>query len=796
MHSLRRDLHYALRTLRTDRRFAAVVILTLALGLGVTTAVFGVVHAVIIRPLPFREPERLTSVLLQREGRDPVALSYPVYQWWRNRARSFEHVAGNTVPYPLVLTGLGPTDRLPTSYVTDNLFTTLGARPARGRLFTPADDVEGAPLTIIVSDVFWRTRLGADTAAVGRRLELDGKSYEIVGIMPEGFAWPEDASAWRTYGASLTAPQRTQATGQTLVRIVARLRPQVSLEAAAHELDGLIAQFREAEPRYPDYSARAIPLQEAVIGPVRRPLLIFAAAVGVLLLIACTNAASLLAVRAVTREREIVLRAALGASRGRIVRQLLTEAVCLALIAGAIGVLLAFAGTRAFVALAGDALPRAAEVRLDGTALAFIAGVSLLTGLLFGLAPALHLATGSPAAGLRQAGAQGLRPRGRVLTSALIVGEVALAIVLLTGAGLLVRSFATLSGVTLGYDPARVLTADLRLPPSRYPSEESRRAFGEALHQRMSALPGVVAAAVTSGRPFAVGAFGTLSPGGDLVERPHGTVAFFQTTAGYFETLRIPLREGTFLPGDPVTQPGAVVVNEAFVAKFLPHDSPLGKRIVNRGRLFHIVGVVGDTQEWGLDRERWPHVYGAWTEEPTPFVHAMIRTRGAPAALVPALREAITGLDGALPVDGVRELETVIGDSIARPRFYASVVAAVSAIALLLAAIGIYGVMRYASEQRTREMAIRMALGARPGSVVALLVRRGLLLVITGVVLGIGGALAATRALGALLFEVSPTDPAVYAAVAATFVLVAVLATYLPARRAGAVDPTVTLRTE
>ena len=797
------DVRYAARQLRRSPAFALVAVLTLALGIGATTAIFSVVHGVLLRPLPYRAPERLVRIFsFSDHGRGSVS---PLdFADWRDQARSFEGIAAiSDVTLTLTARGAEP-ERLDGASVSANLFSVLGVRPTVGRAFAPGEDAPGAARVAVLSEELWRRRFGADPAVPGRTVLLDGESYTVVGVLPRGTGYPADADVWTPIDLSREAQSR----GARYLRVVGRLAPAVSLQQADADLAAVAKRLEQQDPSHnAGYGVSLVGLHESIVGDVRTPLLVLLGAVGLVLLVACVNVANLLLVRAVEREGEIAVRTALGAGRGRILRQLVTEGVLVSLLGGSLGAVLAAWGTRLFVAAAPEGIPRLREVGVDITALALTTAVVALTGVVFGLVPAVHAAAPDLGRTLR-VGGRGLTTRagGHRVRGALVTSEMALAVMLLVGAGLLLRSFARLRDVNPGFRPAGVLTLTVTLPPGTYAKDAHLQAFTAALVARLAAIPGVRSAAAVTSLPLTGTHFGLSftvdgRPAPDPADEPSAQIR--TATPDYFATMGIPLRRGRqFTPRDRDGAPQVVVVNEELVRRYFPGEDPIGKRVqlgwtrdsVRMGG--EIVGVVGDIKQFDLAGAPVPEIYTPYDQFPLEYVAAVVRTTADPALIAGPARAQVRALDPDLPVYRLMPMERVVAESVAQPRFYALLLGSFAGVALALAAIGIYGVVAYAVGRRTREMGLRMALGARPADVLALVVRQGLRAAIVGLAVGLVAAAAASRLLRSLLYELTPMDPATFAAAALALTAVAALACYVPARRAARTDPMVAMRSE
>jgi putative ABC transport system permease protein len=804
MAGLVQDLRFAVRGLRRTPGFTAAAVATLALGIGVTTAIFSVVNALLLRPLPYREPDRIVTAL--HGGNAPVAPAD--FLDWRAQSRSYQHAAAAQFWGPTLTARGAPEVIAPAMQVTADLFAVLGVEPLLGRTFRAGDDRPGAAPAVVLSHRLWRQRFAADPHLVGQTLTLDGRGYTVIGVMPRAFEfapfWVRKAELWTPLDLTSRAQDRR---GESL-RLFGRLAPGVSRDQAQAETDAI---WRRLQARYPaDTRADVVltPVHDKAVGKIRQPLLVLLAAVGFVLFIACANVANLLLARSAGRRREIGIRTSLGARPARLVRQLLTESLVLALAGGAVGVLLAHGGVAALVALGPRDLPRLETVAVDGTALAVTLLVSLLTGVGFGLAPALQLARGTLSGALRDGGRGATEGRGR---GVLVVCQVALALVLLTGAGLMIRSFQRLRAVDPGFRVAHLLSVEVPRPPrdplapltpgEQVDEAERRRGFARELLARIRALPGVEAASAVnhvpiSGDVWMTALFVEGAPAPAPGAEPH---AVYRVSApGYVQAAGLTLLRGRdFTDTDGPGAPGVALINEALARALWPHQDPLGQRIRLRDsgpNPRQIVGVVKDARQREWAATPVPELYLPYLQNPSSGLTLVLRTAGEPQALAPAVQRAIAAVDPRLPLARPQVMDQVVAEALGQPRFNLLLLNAFAALALVLAAIGIYGVIAYGVSRRTREIGIRLALGSTSGQVLRLVMGRGLRLTAVGVVLGLGTALVTTRTMAALLFEVNATDGATFAAVAAAVVAVALLATFLPARRATAIDPATALR--
>ncbi len=811
METFFRDLRFGLRMLRKHPGFAAIAVLTLALGIGANTAIFSVFHGVLLEPLPFPDPHRLVTLWSQEDW--PYGTNGPEYFDLRERQTT---LAGLAV-YRVVggnLSGQGDPVRVTAAAVTAGFFPVLGVEPMLGRAFGEEEDQPGKDPVAVLRHGFWQRQLGGDPKALGRTLSFDGISYTVIGVMPPGFAFPDGADLWLP--AALDPANPAGRTGHGLGS-VARLRPGVSLDQASEDVRRISRAMHEEHPEaYPErfrsgWTLRVEPLQASLVGDVQPALLALLGAVGLVLLIACVNVANLLLARGTAREREITVRAALGASRGRLVRQLLTESVLLSLLGGAVGLGLAFWGLDQLVGLAPQGLPRLAGIGISAQVLAFVLAVSVATSLLFGLAPALFAVRGKLDEPLRNRAEGSAGPGREHLRGALVVLEVALTLVLLIGAGLLLRSFSNLRQVDLGFRTEQVLTVHLTLPRSSYPTAEARASFYDGLLARVGALPGVEAAGAISVLPLSGDfSFALMAEGmaANFPESyPHGLVVLSgprAVTPGYFRVMGIALLAGRlFEESDRGDAPLVVMVSDDFAREAWPDAaSVVGKRIAfptsGEAEWRTVVGMVRDVRDEkaNLAGRRYKDVYFPHAQQPAGDMFLTLRTAAEPTGLVGAVRGEVEALDPTLPLYEVRTMAEVVAHTLARPRLNALLMALFAAMATVLGAVGIYGVISYGVSQRTHEIGVRLALGAQPGDILRQIVGRGMVLVAAGLALGLAGAVVLTRWLESQLFGVAATDWAIYGAVAGLLAAVALAACYLPARRAMAVDTATALRYE
>jgi putative ABC transport system permease protein len=805
VEDLRQDLLFGLRVLRRNPVFSLVAVVTLAFGIGANTALFGITNAVVFRPLPFAEPERLQTLweCSAKSEESRVIVSPANYLDWREQTRSFEEMGAYTEDFYNLSEDASRPERVAGANVTPSLFRALGVRPLLGRTFLPEDEGREARSVVLLSYGLWQRRFGGDPNVVGKTVKLNGPPYTVVGVLPPDFIIsPRRYEVYRAM--SFDDSQKVSRRARYLT-VIARLRPGVTAEQARAEMNAVGARLAA---QYPDEnggrSATSYPLDRTITWNTRTALLTLLGAVGLVLLIACANVANLLLGQAAGRRKEMAVRAALGAGRLRLVRQMLTESLTLSLAGGLAGLLLAKWGVRLLVSLSPAGIPRAEEAGLDLRVLGFALLVSTLTGLVFGLVPALQASKVELTDALKSSARSAAGGRRSLARGALVAAEVALSLVLLVGAGLLVKSFVRLTEVELGFDPAHVVAADISLP-YRYNTPEKRTEFYRQLLKRVEALPGVSSASVSQSVPLSGEEHGAQfmvvgrEPAPDGSDR-HGSI-FHRVSEGYFKTLGVRLLKGRNLnERDTAGAPAVALVNETLARKVFPGEDPLGKQIVLTGdappRPREIVGVVSDTRYVTPDSEPYSEIYVSYLTEPWPHMSLAVRATGDPGSLVGGMREALSAVDKDVPLANVKEMEEYVHDSFGPQRFSALLLTAFAVAALGLAALGVYGVISNTVARRTHEIGIRIALGARGGDVVRLVVGQGMRPVLLGLLAGLAGAFALTRVLESLLYGVSAFDPSVFAGVSLLLAATALAACYLPARRATRVDPTHALRHE
>ena len=804
-----KDLQFAIRSLIKQPGFTVVAVITLMLAIGVNTTIFSVVNAVLLRALPFPSAEQLVAI--QQSAGDDGLPGIAAYQYlsWRESQTGLADLGAYT-DNNFNLTGLGEPERISCAQVTASVFTTLGVQPVRGRIFLPQEDVTGANNVAIVSEKFWRARYGGADSILGNSLTLDNKPYTIVGVMPAGFRFPGEFDVWLPLALD---PAKEVGDMFTLIGVVGRIKPGENVERAQAELR-LIASnasqaVEEGKEPLPLAVVEIVPLQQQLVAGARLTVLVLWGAVGLVMLIACVNVAGLMVSRTLARQREMAVRAAVGARRWQLVRQLLTESVVLGLAGGVLGLLIALWSTRVIASLVpADFVTTVydlSSIPLDWRVFAFTLALSMVTGIVFGLAPALTASKPDLIQSFRNSRSAGLMSFGlRSFRGWLVVAELALAMVLLVAAGLLVRSFNKLTAIDLGFDRHSVLTAKISLPRSRYKEPAKSLAFQQELLQKIKAMPGVQTAGSSLHTPlrgFGMIVFTSIE-GQPELKKDDKPIGAGVVSPEYFQTLKIPLLQGRqFDERDEPAARKVAIVNEAFAQRFFPQGDVLGKRIgfgceEAEGTCRTIVGVVGNIRQESLTDEVAAELFLPSAQMPMNGITLFVRTAVDPVALTASIRNAVLTIDKDQPIYDVKTLAQRVSEATAVSQSLTILFATFALLALVLGAIGIYGIVSYAVTQRTQEIGIRMALGARAGDILGLILKHGVVLVLSGVVIGVAGALALTRFLASLLFEVTPTDTVTFVIVSVIFFVIAMLASFIPARRATKVNPLVALRYE
>lgn len=816
MHHMLQDLRVTIRQLRKSPGFALTTILTLALGIGATTAIFSLINAVLLRPLPFPQPDRLTwmaeKVPLGDTTRNEVgsSLSYPDFFDWRTQNHSFETIASYH-DNDFTLIGSGEPKHLYGDVVSADFFRTLGVNPALGRGFNAGDEKAGAN-SVVLSHQLWQSSFGSSPDIVGRAINIDNKSYTVVGVMPAGFAFPiqnPPAVLWTSLGDDAGGGEEapTAQRGMHMLDVVGRLKPGVSLAQAQADMNLIAVNLAKQYPNSNKHFDGAVIMSqlERMVGDTRTALRVLFAAVAFVLLIACVNVAGLLLARASRRRSEIALRAALGATRGEIIRQVLVESVFLSVCGGLLGVCFAVFLLRIAMRVVPDNLPRLDQVSVDARVMGFAILISVLTGLLFGVLPAWRMSRLDPSLALRE-GSRSLGPgRGQHrLHDWLVIAETAIGLVLLVGAGLLIHSFVRILQVDPGFDSRNILTASIALPDNRYNAQQQVQFFDQLL-PKLAALPGVQSAAAGWALPFAQNSMAisfdieghSLAPG----DQPAAGVHI--ATPGYLETLHIPVLRGrSFRPEDTAKSTPVMALNESFAHKYFPNEDPIGKRVriglgdgtVSSKSMREIIAVVGDVRERKLTKEAKPEYFLPYSQAAVTSPTLVIRSAVDPTALIGPVRAQVAAIDKTVPFYDVKTMDDIVSQAAAQPRFQAVLFGFFAAMALLLSAVGLYAVLSYMVAQRTMEIGLRLALGAQRENVLAMILRRGLILAGTGLAIGVAVSLVLTRFLQGMLYGVRPFDPLTFAAVSLTLLLVSLAASCAPAYRAGRLDPMLTLR--
>ena len=819
MESILQDTRYSVRSLIKTPGFTAVAVLVLALAIGANTAIFTLVNAVLLRPLPYPNADRLVMLWETNPrfqiGVDTLPVTPGTFMDWREQSSVFEYISALGVGR-FNLSGADEPERISGASVSPNFFQLMGIEPKLGRAFQDDEEKAGASKVVVISYALWQRRFSGAEDIVGKPMTLDGESYTVIGVAPEGFQFPRarelpyfvgvssPTELWRPMTLTDDFVNRKRANHQ--LSVIAKLKPGVTREQAQAEMAAIAARLEQAYSENQGIGAKVVPLSEQVVGNSRVALLVLMGAVALVLLIACANVGNLMLTRSSARRKEIAIRTALGASRGRVVRQLLIEAVLLSCASAIAGTLLSFWGVKAMLSLSSQNLPRVSEISIDVRVLGFTVAITLLTSLLFGVTPALQASKINLTEALKEGsrGLSGGRGRNRV-RSVLVIAEVALSLVLLIGAGLMIKSLAYLLKVDPGFKPDRTLTMNIALLGSKYASVNQQIAFFEDVTNRVEALPGVESAGLISSAPLSSGVYA----GGFSIEGRAPASANEDLSADrrmispeYFNALGIPLIKGrSFTDRDNQASTGVAIVSESLSRRFLGYEDPVGKRIKLGGRdstrpWLSIVGIAGDVRDTALESEARPCVYVPYPQFASLGMTLVVRTDADSKALIPAIRDEVWAVDRDQPVTDIKTMDQYVSDSASPRRANAMLLGVFAALALVLAAVGMYGVMSYGVTQRVHEIGIRMALGAQKSDVIKLIVGSGMALVLAGIMIGLAGALALSRVLSSLLYEVSATDPMTFGGVSLVLIAVALLASYIPARRATKVDPMIALRCE
>lgn len=811
-NSLVQDISFGIRILLKKPGFTVAAVLTSALGIGATTVIFCLVYSILLRPLPFQETDELVmlweSNLQKAQLQTPV--SPPNFLDWREHNKVFEGLAAHSFG-SYTITGFDEPEIIPGSRVSANLFDLIGVSPVLGRTFTTDDEQPGRNQVVLLSYELWRRRFGLDSDIIGKTITLDNKSYFINGVMPPGFHFPEGlapAGSKTTGRADIWLPlsfnpaQLRARAGRSL-GVIGRLKLGVTLAQAQAEMSSIVSELEQQYPDNAGYSINIVPIREQVVGTIKPALVIFFGAVGFVLLIACVNIANLLLARSTSRQKEFAIRMAVGSSRYRLIQQLLVESMLLAFTGGIAGVLLAYGGVRFIVASMGESLPRSGEIKVDLPVLGFTLLVSALTGIVFGFVPALQASKADFNESLKESSRSSTDPLGRNrLRRFFVVSEIAFALILLIGAGLMLKSFYRLITINPGFKPENVITLRIALPGTKYSENHQQVEFFNQIVDRIKNLPGVKSVGMTNNLPltgmdmrFTFSIEGRQSmPGEDR------SIQYHTVSPDYFHTLGIQLLEGRdFTEQDNQDAPGAVIINKTLARRFFLAETPLGQRLkipYSKINIRQIIGVVEDVKHSNLDANSQAEVYVPYAQDPWPFMTLVIGTNSVSSSSAAILKNKVWELDKDLPIESIRTMEQILSDTVSRPRFYARLLGIFAVLAIILAAVGIYGVISYSVTQRTHEIGIRMALGAQQGDVLRLIVGQGMLLAFAGVAIGLVGAFSMTRVLSGLLYNVSPDDFATFALTSILLMSVALVASYIPARRAARLDPMIALRYE
>jgi putative ABC transport system permease protein len=804
MNNLLQDLRYALRTALKQPGFTAAVVIALALGIGANTAIFSVVNAVLLRPLPYESPDQIVWLWDTQPQLPTAPASLPDFIDWKNENQSFEYLAAYQHGNMFFDRGEGSQDTS-VGLVTPDIFSLFRVSPILGRTFTDEETQPGRFRVAVLSQSIWESRFGSDPNVVGQTIRLSGAPYTVIGVLPTGFGFPNESELWRPLPVNPAQLDR----GPHYLRIVGRLKPDVTLEQAQAEMSTIAAKLAQQYPeKIAGHGVKLERLSDVVIGDIKPALLVLFGAVGFVLLIACANVANLMLARAGARQREIAVRTALGASRSRIIRQLLTESVLLAILGGGAGLLMAVWAVDSIIAISPDTIPRVREVAIDPRVAFFTLLISVLTGVVFGLAPALQVSKPDLTDALKESGRTTAGVHRNRLRSLLVISEIAMSLVLLVGAGLMIRSFARLNTVEPGFNPEKLLTLGVTLLPIKYPEDEQVGAFYSQLLERLASAPGVESVGAISELPLAGNNTNdsfTIEGRPPVAKEDEPSTEYRVVTPRYFKSMAIPLLAGRDLAEtDTRRSPNVVVINEAFARRHFAGEDPIGHRIRLQGQFrdpLIIVGVVGDVRHFGLNEQPIAEAYVPLLQDPLSETYhrsmtIIARTESEPLGIAASLRAQLSSLDASLPVYSVKPMTEYLRDSLSRRRFNTILLSVFAGVALLLAAVGIYGVISYGVAQRTHEIGIRLALGAQTRDILGLVVGQAMLLTLAGITVGAAAAYALTRLMESLLFEVSATDPLTFAVISMLLAGVALAACFVPARRATKIDPMIALRYE
>jgi len=804
MSTLIQDLRYAARMMIKQPLFFGVAVIALALGIGANTAIFTVVNGVLLQPLPYDHPDQLVWLWDSLPKLPTAPTSAPEFLDWRDQNQSFEHLAAFQGGNIFVDDGNAVEDT-PIGLVTVDFFSVFRVKPLLGRTFAEEETLPGRHRVVVLSQSLWQKRFGSDPNILGQTIKLMGIPHTIVGVLPAGFSFPNEAQIWRP----IPIDPKTLDRGPHYLRVVGRLKSGVPLPQAQAEMSTIASRLSEQHPeKTAGHGIKLELLRNVIVGDIGTALFVLLGAVGFVLLIACANVANLLLARANARQREIAIRTALGASRGRVVRQLLTESVLLSLAGGAAGVLIALWGVGALISLSPDTIPRVKEIHVDFRVASFALLVSLVTGVVFGLAPALQVSKPNLTDALKESGRTTGGVQRNRLRSSLVVLEIALSLVLLIGAGLMIKSFAKLNRINPGFNPNNLLTMGVTLLRTNYPEDENVAAFYSQMLDRLNSTPGVQSAGAITELPLSGGNTSdnfTIEGRPPIAKQDQPLAECRVVTPHYFESMGIPLLQGRdFLYTDTKQTPNVALINEAFARRHFPGEDPLGHRLSLQGQSrdpLLIVGIVGDVRDLTLEEPATPEIYFPYLQNPLfdsfeRSVTVVVRTKSSPTGMVEGLRAELLSMDKTLPVYALKPMTEYLSDSLSKRRFNLVLLSVFAAVAVLLAAVGIYGVISYVVSQRTHEIGIRVAVGAHSIDILRLIVGQAMILTLVGIAIGIGAALALTRLMESLLFDVSVTDPLTFVVISAVLTSVALAACFVPALRATRVDPMIALRYE